>query len=787
MRRRDDLAWVSADVDDAALSRYASRDKREELTQRKALSLPSIFVSANNIAKAAAAYMPEIVMSSGPDEEATPIKGHEFEALLQDPNDWMSSTYLLWFTFMALPVRGEAFLYMADDMQGGSMQEIWPIPPMKMTPVPSQDTSIFISHYNYEVERGAEPIRLPPENVLWVRQPNIFDLFSGMSSVASLATNIETSDNQRKFRANFFGPMNARPSVLFGIRKDVSKPVFEVLKEEILRELQAVNRAAMVHRAGDIDVQSFGMTVEDLSIVQLDDADARVFKEVFGWSEALGARQTTYASAYAAEDLVNAYTIWPYLKLFAGDLTAQVIKPRYGDTFRCRYKDIRLGRKDVERADYQVYSVDRTINENRDVKGLKPITGEHAEVCDTIPVRLLPYVMGEGEEEAVPEEGTEVPDEIKSELDKWQRKALRWLKEGRPPTFPFESSVLTDEFHDAIIDCLYLCETVDDVKGVFAKAKGLNGKPRQFVEEKRYVRERRISISGEDDPLAQQKDDLEAACESALLAFWKNQLERIGKTIESKIPKELKANLWDELPEWIRQSLDAEFWANEDRELIAVIVQQLVNGSDAAIQYHADQIDDLLISIGIDWELIDTERVNWAREHAGELCRATKLNPKTNKYEFTRDQKTINGNTRKAIGTRVAKWFETPGATLGDLMEDISQLRAFGPQAPDVPGKQTRAQLVATTEITRSVAYGNKIVADHLSEQLSPMGITAQDKWNTNRDDKVCFICRPLHAKRVNHGDPFGEHPKTKAKIYLPVDDTHPGCFCWITTKYHAN
>lgn len=478
VRRRSRIEFLASDVDEPELARYAAGDVREEMIQRKALSLPAVFTSAMNVAKMASAHLPEVVRQLGPDEEATPIRGHEFEAVLRRPNPWMSTTFLLWFTYFALPIRGNAYWYLADD-EDGNLAQIWPIPPMRVTPVASKDTEEFISHYNYAVRRGGEPIRLPTSNVLWMRQPNIFDLFDGMSSIAPLAANVETADNQRKFRANFFGPKRAMPGVSFGIRKDVGKSEFERLKHEILTELSALDRAALVHRAGDMSVETFGMTVEDLNIVQLDDADAKVFKEVLGWSEALGARETTYASAYAAQDLVAEYTVWPYMKLVSGDITAQIIAPRYGEELLCRYKDIRQGRRDVERADYQVYSPDRTINENRKAKGLEPVGGEYAEICKTVPVRILPFHFQQGEAEPEEETPEAMPAELSADLDRWERKALRWLKEGKPPTPSFASEYIPDEFHDAILDCLYVAQTAGDVREVFSEAKaGKKKRPR---------------------------------------------------------------------------------------------------------------------------------------------------------------------------------------------------------------------------------------------------------------------------------------------------------------------
>ena len=219
---------------------------------------------------------------------------------------------------------------------------------------------------------------------------------------------------------------------------------------------------------------------------------------------------------------------------------------------------------------------------------------------------------------------------------------------------------------------------------------------------KSATRDRRTSIAGVADPLGAEKDVLELELERALLAFWQGEIGRVNAALTKRAPASVKAATdWDELPKWIQGALDERVWANEDKQIMAVLAEYLNKSGQAGADYQTDRVAAL--GIGFDPTLVNVEVAEWAREYAGELCRATTLNKQTGRYEFTPDRATINTNTRRAVGARVATWFETPGATLGDLMSEIGQLRAFGPQAPAVPGKQTRAQLVATTETARFV------------------------------------------------------------------------------------
>lgn len=113
----------------------------------------------------------------------------------------------------------------------------------------------------------------------------------------------------------------------------------------------------------------------------------------------------------------------------------------------------------------------------------------------------------------------------------------------------------------------------------------------------------------------------------------------------------------------------------------------------------------------------------------------------------------INETTARAIGDAVSAYSSNPAMTVDDVAKLLEP--TFG---------QTRARMIATTEITR--AYGQAALITQ--EQMAAQGVQTTTQWVTWRDDRVCPICAPLH----NRFDYQAEFP------YGPP--AHVSCRCWL-------
>lgn len=178
-------------------------------------------------------------------------------------------------------------------------------------------------------------------------------------------------------------------------------------------------------------------------------------------------------------------------------------------------------------------------------------------------------------------------------------------------------------------------------------------------------------------------------------------------------------------------TLPDEFWRNEARELLAILTPVIEASARAGIAGTALQFNR---------ELANTHAANWAATYTDELLR------------------NLGTSQRRIVGDALAQWVNKPGSDVGELIQALSG--EFG---------EWRADLIASTEITRAYAGGNEIA-------FQAAGV-AHWRWNTNRDDMVCDTCRPLNGKVFAIGAVIGLFrgvPFTKPPA-------HPGCHCWMT------
>jgi len=150
----------------------------------------------------------------------------------------------------------------------------------------------------------------------------------------------------------------------------------------------------------------------------------------------------------------------------------------------------------------------------------------------------------------------------------------------------------------------------------------------------------------------------------------------------------------------------------------------------------------------VDWTLVHSSSLDWAREHAGKLVgtKAELLEPG------------LLQTTRKSVNAAVTNWIEAgePLSALRDKLEPT-----FG---------KARADMIATTEVTKARYEGNQMV---WKEANIP-----ENEWDTARDRFVCPICESLQGARAKTGEAFYSDPAKggDGNYYRPP--VHPRCRC---------
>ena len=180
------------------------------------------------------------------------------------------------------------------------------------------------------------------------------------------------------------------------------------------------------------------------------------------------------------------------------------------------------------------------------------------------------------------------------------------------------------------------------------------------------------------------------------------------------------------------ENLPPEFSEEQRRELSRVLVPALTTIYLASATGLAQSTP-----IGIDVGEMGITAASWAESYGFNLVSG------------------INATTRRALQQQIATYFRDD-LTLGQLRTNLQS--TFGP---------VRADMIATTEITRASVQGELATVEELRRQGAEMVGT----WQTSVDEQVCEICAPLQGTKqgIDWTDPPPAHVR---------------CRCWINWQF---
>lgn len=228
------------------------------------------------------------------------------------------------------------------------------------------------------------------------------------------------------------------------------------------------------------------------------------------------------------------------------------------------------------------------------------------------------------------------------------------------------------------------------------------------------------------EPKRLEKLRFEQQVVDLLMRRWRKQKARVKEMLNLYYPN--------------RKSAD-DGWIDDDPENDAQIIAVLRNAAKRGIALFEDSVN-----LAIDYTMTDDRVAAWAREYAGELI--TK----------------VDDTTKQSVRNAVARFAGTPGMTIGDVVNEIFDGNIFS---------EKRADMIATTEITRAYAQGQKEAGREMKEQFPDLKIIKT--WFTNNDDRVCDICGPLEGKTSELDEEF--------EPGISEPPAHVNCRCWISTK----
>jgi SPP1 gp7 family putative phage head morphogenesis protein len=137
------------------------------------------------------------------------------------------------------------------------------------------------------------------------------------------------------------------------------------------------------------------------------------------------------------------------------------------------------------------------------------------------------------------------------------------------------------------------------------------------------------------------------------------------------------------------------------------------------------------------WELANNAAADWALSYGYELVRG------------------LLSTTRDRLQREVAEYIRN-SETIGELTRRIASGEIFG---------ESRARMIAVTEVTRAYAEGNRAA-------WKASGVIEGREWRTNADELVCPVCGPLAGQVAGLDENFGDG--------ISGPPAHPRCRCWV-------
>ena len=379
-------------------TKYANEGGMQAFLERVAIQSSWVYSDIDFISKYASLSQFKVVelgQSELPDrEDVTKPKAihattHPLDKLLNNPNPWMSGSFLRMYSFMWMLLRGEVYwMFVPNEL--GELVEIWPIPSDRIRPIASEKD--YIEAFEYTSKENGVPIPLSAEYIVFFRTPNIFDYHRGLSKLTALKTALDVDNKAQSWNIDTFNnELNLR--TIISLPPTISQRNYAVIKQELIDELVNRKKRYVIARGGELNAQTIGMAHKDIEYLAGRKFTREEIDRVMGLPTGFWSEDATESSMNVAKEIVTEITIWPLLSMMAEDLTVQILHKWWPNdkkgTFVVKADDPRPKNKllelEEERRDFETM----TIDEVRAFTGRTPYQNGYG---------ALPWVMRQTEQ-----------------------------------------------------------------------------------------------------------------------------------------------------------------------------------------------------------------------------------------------------------------------------------------------------------------------------------------------------------------------------------------------------
>lgn len=437
------------------------------------------------------------------------VESHNFEKIIEArPNKWMSQYYVWLYQTVWYLMKGEAY-WMVVKNELGEPIELYPLPASRVLPIPGTGDELFAG-FAYSSIIGETPTFLLPEDICYHRFPNIFQYFRGWSNLNAYLVGLQTDREAAEFDLrDYEHGLELKQIVSF--RPDLDDSEFLTALQDLI-DAQEDGLRYMGIRGGDLDVKNVTQRRADSS-GDVRDKMASMGGRIFSVFDGFWDKSANRASSERAEENTISYGAWPIMRMFAEDMTAQVVIPAYGADTRVVFDDIRPRNIELDIKEEEHEWSAMTWDEVQDTKGRSPHPdpdigkAPYSAAARIAEMKVAQNAFNppntaqpateeeiEGEEEQPEEETGAIANILRlngngsvsdnaaeaflrlsgelreTDLRKWKTVCLRMINKGkRPEGYNFESNYITQEEMNYIRQMLTQCETMEDVKALFTK------------------------------------------------------------------------------------------------------------------------------------------------------------------------------------------------------------------------------------------------------------------------------------------------------------------------------
>lgn len=726
-------AWLqaTAEAEQFTIPERNLPEAQAELYQR----LSWVQIAVSTVARVAATTKFNVMTMDG--ETTEQVVDHDFERLLRRPNPLNSRAEFLEATFSFKALTGNAYWWLNRASANDKPQELWLLPSHKVKPIP--DRKLYIRGYEYTPDGAETAMMLEPWEVCHFRTFHPLNSFVGLSPIEALAT-VATGDMaMQKWNTNYFGKDNAKIPGALAFADPVDDVAWAKIKKDTEEKHGGTKRRMMMLRnvgKGGVEWLPMAMSQTDMQFLE-----GRNFnkEEIFsmyapGLSSMLAVNATEANSVSGKKTFIE-FSVWPQLVQVAEKISNDIL-PIYGEQYNGEFEDIRITDRSMDLAEQSAFAQVHTIDEIRerfhkakplgDDRGKllpaevgKGMTDGRAPEDKPAPVVAPPFGQAQPQQEEAqtqpdavdtPEDMADDMPEVDTVAKAKEAKALRkWIKR-RPhaDVAEFDAEHLND----------------DEIKAIVAELKPEGAADTDFFT-------KAIRDDGDDRKRKQLElyhaDKIERA-----LRKWQRLIVPAGTTVDNITP-----------------DLAVERMKDNQKILRDAIIEMLMDGAHLGAETGIAQAEAILgvgkaaTITGVAWDLVNDNVLAWVLGSGGGFG------------DGYGDNLTgqLARSTETQIRNQVAEWIGN-GLPYNVLLDNLER-SVFS---------RRRADVISTTEITRSYAAGNQAA-------WRASGVISKMRYNASADERVCKICGPRHGMVVGIDETFDG-------LMPPV---HTACRCWLT------